>query len=132
MVARIAQSVAIGGFDQRAAANAAEGLYGTEMGQIVANMEQTTNTKGGFLVDTDYSSDFIDVLRPRVVIRNMGARPVPMPEGNLTTRKKTAGSSASYVGERVPAPTRSEEHTSELQSLMRTSYAVFCLKQQKP
>src|SRR3546814_1556274 len=25
--------------------------------------------------------------------------------------------------------TRSEEHTSELQSLMRTSYAVFCLKQ---
>src|SRR3546814_7825599 len=26
---------------------------------------------------------------------------------------------------------RSEEHTSELQSLMRTSYAVFCLKQIK-
>src|SRR3546814_6144109 len=26
---------------------------------------------------------------------------------------------------------RSEEHTSELQSLMRISYAVFCLKQQK-
>src|SRR3546814_4664565 len=28
-------------------------------------------------------------------------------------------------------PTRSEEHTSELQSLMRTSYAVFCLKKKK-
>src|SRR3546814_1246047 len=27
---------------------------------------------------------------------------------------------------------RSEEHTSELQSLMRLSYAVFCLKQHKP
>src|SRR3546814_9408505 len=27
-------------------------------------------------------------------------------------------------------PVRSEEHTSELQSLMRISYAVFCLKQQ--
>src|SRR3546814_5532173 len=26
---------------------------------------------------------------------------------------------------------RSEEHTSELQSLMRISYAVFCLKKQK-
>src|SRR3546814_1787587 len=26
---------------------------------------------------------------------------------------------------------RSEEHTSELQSLMRISYSVFCLKQQK-
>src|SRR3546814_10876819 len=28
-------------------------------------------------------------------------------------------------------PKRSEEHTSELQSLMRNSYAVFCLKKQK-
>src|SRR3546814_9509006 len=27
-----------------------------------------------------------------------------------------------------PLPSRSEEHTSELQSLMRISYAVFCLK----
>src|SRR3546814_7404724 len=35
----------------------------------------------------------------------------------------------------VPAPRRqlgrSEEHTSELQSLMRISYAVFCLKKKK-
>src|SRR3546814_1686605 len=29
---------------------------------------------------------------------------------------------------RKPDEERSEEHTSELQSLMRTSYAVFCLK----
>src|SRR3546814_6986717 len=29
---------------------------------------------------------------------------------------------------RLPAEGRSEEHTSELQSLMRISYAVFCLK----
>src|SRR3546814_5413001 len=28
----------------------------------------------------------------------------------------------------MDVPTRSEEHTSELQSLMRISYAVFCLK----
>src|SRR3546814_9638780 len=31
----------------------------------------------------------------------------------------------------VVATKRSEEHTSELQSLMRISYAVFCLKKQK-
>src|SRR3546814_5852760 len=30
-----------------------------------------------------------------------------------------------------PAANRSEEHTSELQSLMRISYAVFCLKKKK-
>src|SRR3546814_3762361 len=31
-------------------------------------------------------------------------------------------------GDIRPAAPRSEEHTSELQSLMRISYAVFCLK----
>src|SRR3546814_1369254 len=30
----------------------------------------------------------------------------------------------------TPRESRSEEHTSELQSLMRISYAVFCLKKQ--
>src|SRR3546814_2076431 len=34
-------------------------------------------------------------------------------------------------GGRAIAQPRSEEHTSELQSLMRTSYAVFCLKKKK-
>src|SRR3546814_6359255 len=31
----------------------------------------------------------------------------------------------------IIGPERSEEHTSELQSLMRISYAVFCLKKKK-
>src|SRR3546814_1577280 len=31
----------------------------------------------------------------------------------------------------LPYEERSEEHTSEIQSLMRISYAVFCLKKQK-
>src|SRR3546814_8788726 len=33
---------------------------------------------------------------------------------------------------RQPVAVRSEEHTSELQSLMRISYAVFCLKKKTP
>src|SRR3546814_8640209 len=35
------------------------------------------------------------------------------------------------IGRLVFAHRRSEEHTSELQSLMRISYAVFCLKKKK-
>src|SRR3546814_1024387 len=35
------------------------------------------------------------------------------------------------VDKRHPATLRSEEHTSELQSLMRLSYADFCLQKQK-
>src|SRR3546814_9204466 len=41
---------------------------------------------------------------------------------------------AIWLGVRQPEtlePARSEEHTSELQSLMRISYAVFCLKKKK-
>src|SRR3546814_8856487 len=42
--------------------------------------------------------------------------------------------SAAYnerLGPRVAGGGRSEEHTSELQSLMRISYAVFCLQKKK-
>src|SRR3546814_6992278 len=35
------------------------------------------------------------------------------------------------LAHRLAALSRSEEHTSELQSLMRISYAVFCLKKKK-
>src|SRR3546814_10292046 len=35
------------------------------------------------------------------------------------------------VWPKIWSSSRSEEHTSELQSLMRTSYAVFCLKKKK-
>lgn len=106
MVGRLAVCLAAtGGLDQRAMAAHAAAVFGDQTGQIVANMEQATNTKGGYLVDTAYSRDFVELLRPRVVIRKLGARSVPMPDGNLTMRKKTAGSTASYVGERVAAPT---------------------------
>src|SRR3546814_8845511 len=42
---------------------------------------------------------------------------------------RPAGSGAGAKGEQFEL--RSEEHTSELQSLMRISYAVFCLKKKK-
>src|SRR3546814_1838367 len=38
---------------------------------------------------------------------------------------------AAGIKERAARNNRSEEHTSELQSLMRISYAVFCLKKKK-
>src|SRR3546814_5223886 len=42
---------------------------------------------------------------------------------------QTAQYLSDMIGARLTnSPARSEEHTSELQSLMRLSYAVFCLK----
>src|SRR3546814_3904140 len=44
----------------------------------------------------------------------------------VTSSNTTVGGALAGTG--VGADARSEEHTSELQSLMRISYAVFCLK----
>src|SRR3546814_8016204 len=54
----------------------------------------------------------------------------PIPANWVRTIRQTAESSAnrSDIGK---SGGRSEEHTSELQSLMRISYAVFCLKKKK-
>src|SRR3546814_3115327 len=46
-------------------------------------------------------------------------------------RKVTPGVNPDVQVHRVLTEARSEEHTSELQSLMRISYAVFCLKKKK-
>src|SRR3546814_9266789 len=47
------------------------------------------------------------------------------------TRRARGAGSASCAARNSETGSRSEEHTSELQSLMRISYAVFCLKNKK-
>src|SRR3546814_2017134 len=103
---------------------------------------------------SDWSSDVCssDLFRRNPAIRpgNAGGRfrkdfprPAIRPAINSRIFSGDYGSSKiSYAGRRAnteaqcdalesdPRP-RSEEHTSELQSLMRISYAVFCLKKQK-
>src|SRR3546814_6985043 len=46
-------------------------------------------------------------------------------------RCRDRGAVSGHDGPAARRGGRSEEHTSELQSLMRISYAVFCLKKQK-
>src|SRR3546814_2045672 len=63
----------------------------------------------------------------RVSFQKIGIEPIPIM--SLMTMIfgifATAGFSIRYFA------SRSEEHTSEFQSLMRISYAVFCLKKKK-
>src|SRR3546814_2697084 len=60
---------------------------------------------------------------------------VSMPsDSGVTSSSSTSLTSPWSTPAWIAAPiatTRSEEHTSELQSLMRISYAVFCLKKKK-
>src|SRR3546814_1341893 len=57
---------------------------------------------------------------PVLILRIAHGPMVPPPDG----RRQQAGADRSVIR----PSRRSEEHTSELQSLMRISYAVFCLK----
>src|SRR3546814_7423871 len=54
-------------------------------------------------------------------------------DGTPITARFIAGAIGAHLGSAVQREkvARSEEHTSELQSLMRISYAVFCLKKKK-
>src|SRR3546814_3416575 len=51
-----------------------------------------------------------------------------LPEGHPCSSLRHCAIRAGKGGSPKWSPIRSEEHTSELQSLMRISYAVFCLK----
>src|SRR3546814_7938108 len=76
-------------------------------------------------------------LKQGVQIERVGDNdPVRLPgvEGAFTGLKVSVFLEVEGAGHYLPAyagnlDIRSEEHTSELQSLMRISYAVFCLKQ---
>src|SRR3546814_2385960 len=67
--------------------------------------------------DADHGADGCDVVLVKLVVA-IGAG------GNRVEQ------AAGPVAEGLEGVGRSEEHTSELQSLMRISYAVFCLKTQ--
>src|SRR3546814_2368193 len=59
------------------------------------------------------------------------ATPIVVPSPGVAGEGANGTQPASDVPDGLAVATRSEEHTSELQSLMRISYAVFCLKKKK-
>src|SRR3546814_6340220 len=91
---------------------------GGVVGQIVRVTPYTS--EAALLID-DQVSIPVQVLRNGLRLIAFGSGEV----GRLEVRYLTAN-----VDVR-PGDIRSEEHTSELQSLMRISYAVFCLKKKK-
>src|SRR3546814_17241076 len=87
-----------------------------------------------------------DTLFPYTTLfRSVSDLPMHTPGGDEKDQNTASGETGHGSFDRDAAPTstchcrqddngaycRSEEHTSELQSLMRISYAVFCLKKKK-
>src|SRR3546814_7408287 len=79
-------------------------------------------TSGGHRGD-DSTQEFIEI---RIAQRDPG-----FPCHRMRLRQKRQRKVAAERRWPMQAFPRSEEHTSELQSLMRISYAVFCLKKKR-
>src|SRR3546814_10164309 len=80
--------------------------------------------------------DFDDLLHRRSLSRKLRSSQPDRPTQETEQRQNDDGQPPASPNRQTPAKQagaaiqRSEEHTSALQSLMRTSYAVSCLKQQ--
>src|SRR3546814_2838432 len=73
-----------------------------------------------------YASRYLPVIGDAHPRRRVLPWALPSPDIGRGLKRYCCISSAAFNV--TPCATRSEEHTSELQSLMRISYAVFCLK----
>jgi HK97 family phage major capsid protein len=95
-LARFAMSIAAGENNMADAAKFAE----TEIGdKDVAMAISTASNSGGALVPENIANEIIELLRPRSVVRELGASMVPLTNGNLTIPRLTGGASSSYKGE---------------------------------
>src|SRR3546814_4930195 len=80
------------------------------------------------LKDMPCPAGTFDILRRMAPMRQMEAAELMTGQSNYTATFAKAILAATTEAQLVDPRKRSEEHTSELQSLMRISYAVFCLK----
>ena len=85
-----------GRHDPEAAAFYAKKHYGDEEFKA---MSVTNPTAGGFLIPEIYLDEIIEMLYAKTVIFELGARKVPMANGNLNIPKMTSGARATWGGE---------------------------------
>src|SRR3546814_17655618 len=85
---------------------------------MIRRPPRSTRTDTLFPYTTLFRSVEVETVSGNITIDSRGERV------NRLSSSTVSGNATLQVG-------RSEEHTSELQSLMRISYAVFCLKKKK-
>lgn len=98
--ARFAMAIAAGDGDMKIAHDFALKEIGDKS---VAIAVTTADGSGGALVPEPIARELIELQRPRTVIRSLGARPVPMPNGKASFKRQTSGATSSYKGESQPA-----------------------------
>src|SRR3546814_6468042 len=91
---------------------------------VRAEGAQRRDARRDRIVPRDHEGASCALHRSQGTVRCPRPRSPPAVSGLRSQERHPTKSGSSRIG-------RSEEHTSELQSLMRISYAVFCLKKKK-
>jgi HK97 family phage major capsid protein len=99
--ARMTRALAAGGGIPYVAAQIAESWGDSG---LFASQNMGSGAAGGFLVPEDVSAEIIELLRPQSVVMRGGPIVVPMPNGNLTMNRQTAGAAFAYIGEQQDTP----------------------------
>lgn len=86
--------------DPERAAYLAKSIYGDErMEREFKALAATMPSTGGYLIPEIYLDEIIELLYAKTVIFELGARKVPMANGNLNIPKMTSGARATWGGE---------------------------------
>lgn len=95
-IARMVMSIAAGRGDLAMASNfAASELNDQKLAAVI----NTSADSGGALVPQNMRNEVIELLRDRTIVRRLGARSIPLPNGNLSIPRLAGGSTAGYIGE---------------------------------
>jgi len=90
---------------------------------------ETSAGSGGALIPQNTADEVIELLRDRTVVRKLGARTIPLPNGNMSLPRQTGGATASYTGEGTDA-TASEATTDDIQLSAKTLITLVPISNQ--
>lgn len=106
-VARMVRALAAARGDNRVAAQIAlDRGFGED---VAASLNILDPSAGGVLVPANLSSEVIELLRPRSVVRSLGARSLPLQNGNLTIPRLKGGATVGYIGSDSDAPVTGQQ-----------------------
>jgi HK97 family phage major capsid protein len=95
-MARMVMAIAAGKGDlSQASAFAVEELNDKDLSMAIS----TTSDSGGALIPQNLHSEVIELLSARTIVRKLGARSMPLPNGNMSLPKMSGGAQAHYIGE---------------------------------
>ena len=97
--------------------------------QSVSMAISTAAASGGVLIPENLHSEVIELLSDRTIVRKLGARSIPLPNGNMGLPRAAGGAQASYTGEGKDA-TASESRFDDVKLTAKTLIALVPISNQ--